>query len=48
MWIVCLTDDSHEISSLIFSEKQQKKKKSLLYTLNAKMWFTAFIWSFVY
>ena len=24
MWIVCLAEDSHEISSLIFSEKQWK------------------------
>ena len=25
MWILCLAEDSHEISSLIFSEKQWKK-----------------------
>ena len=24
MWILCLAEDSHEISSLIFSEKQWK------------------------
>ena len=27
MWIVCLADNWHEISSLIFSEKYKKKKK---------------------
>ena len=27
MWIVCLADDSHEMSSLIFSQKKTKKKK---------------------
>ena len=25
MWILCLAEDSHEISSLIFSEEQWKK-----------------------
>ena len=27
MWIVCLADDSHEMLSLIYSEKYEKKKK---------------------
>ena len=27
MWIVCLADDTHELSTLIFSENQKKKKK---------------------
>ena len=27
MWIVCLADNSHEMSSFIFSEKKKKKKK---------------------
>ena len=27
MWIVCWADDSHEMPSLIFSEKKKKKKK---------------------
>ena len=28
MWIVCLADDSHEIPSIIFSEKYKKEKLS--------------------
>ena len=27
MWIVCLADDSHEISRLVFSVKQKERKK---------------------
>ena len=27
MWIICLADDSHEMSRLIFSEKYNKKIK---------------------
>ena len=27
MWIVCLADNSHEISSFIFSEKFKKERK---------------------
>ena len=26
MWILCLAEDSHKISSLIFSEKKKKEK----------------------
>ena len=28
MWIICLADDSHEMSSFIFSEKKKKKKRN--------------------
>ena len=28
MWIVCWADDSHEMPSLIFSEKKMEKKKN--------------------
>ena len=27
MWIVCLEDESHEISSILFSKKKKKEKK---------------------
>ena len=27
MWLISLADDSHEMSSLIFSKKKKKKKK---------------------
>ena len=27
LWIICLPDDSQEMSSLIFTEKYKKKKK---------------------
>ena len=30
MWIVCPADDSHEMLSLIFSEKQQKKNQNVI------------------
>ena len=29
MWIVCLADNSHEMSSFIFSEKQQQQQNNL-------------------
>ena len=39
MWIICEADDSHEMSSLIFSEKKKKKKSSaavVISTLSVK------------
>ena len=33
MWIICLADESHEMSSLIFSENNNKKFKMLAATI---------------
>ena len=38
MWILCLAKDSHEISSLIFSEKQWKNKKSSYECRPLQLW----------
>ena len=41
MWIVCLADDAHKISSLIFSDKSESKNIKM--SSAADMYFNPFM-----